>query len=58
MTGACLALDEFLDGPAKATCVIGIDGLEDEQKGAGFKEEDGTDKGGYATAVVDLSREL
>lgn len=58
MAGPSLTLDEFLDGPAKAARIMGIDGLEDEQKRAGFKEEDCTDKGGYSATVVDLSREL
>lgn len=51
-------VEELFQGPSEATGVVGVDGLEDEQDGAGFEEEDRADKGRYATAVVDLAVEL
>lgn len=58
LVGGVLLVDELFDGPAEAASVVGVDGLEDEEQGAGFKEENGADEGGYAAAPVALAFEF
>lgn len=58
--GGCavgVGVDQLFDSPAKAGCVVGVDGFEDEEQRPDLEKDDGADKGGDAAAVVGLAFE-
>ena len=53
-----LIVYELFNGPAETSCIVGVNGFENEQDGAKFEEDNSANESRHASTVVDLPREF